>query len=55
MENVIEHNFQDVSNAELMEVEGGLIITGMMVAAGIGCLAGGVAVGYAVGTIIKNW
>ena len=40
---------------EMIEVDGGLLITGTMVAAGIGCLSGGVAVGYAVGKVIRRY
>lgn len=44
--------FEVLNEEELINVDGG-IITGAMVCAGIGALAAGVAVGYAIGTIIK--
>lgn len=53
MSNVIE-----LTADEMMDINGGilpLIITGAMVVKGLTCLTGGIAVGYAVGTIIKNW
>ena len=46
--------FETLTLTETMELDGGLIITGTMVATAIGCLGGGVAVGYAVGTIIEK-
>lgn len=49
------NNFEQLSSEELMNVDGGFVITGMMVAAAVGCIAAGVAVGYAIGTIIENW
>ncbi|MFB1052267.1 Blp family class II bacteriocin [Paraliobacillus sp. JSM ZJ581] len=52
---LIEHNFQDINKDELTAIDGGFVITGSMVVAGVGCIAGGVATGYAIGTIIKKW
>ena len=46
---------EELSYNEMIEVDGGLVITGMMVATGIGCLSGGVAVGYAVGKVIRRY
>lgn len=43
-----------LTSMEMMELDGGLVITGSMIVAGIACLGGGVAVGYAVGTIIEK-
>lgn len=45
--------FEAMTNEELLDTDGGLI-TGAMICAGIGCIAAGVAVGYAVGTIAKK-
>lgn len=47
--------FELLTPAEMMEIDGGFILTGTMVAAGIGCIGGGVAVGYAIGKIIKHF
>ena len=46
--------FKEMSADELMVTEGGIIVTGAMVATAIGCAAGGVAIGYAIGTIIEK-
>lgn len=56
MEMTVQHNgFTELSNDEACMVDGGffLIITGMMVVNGLACLGAGVAVGYAIGKIIK--
>ena len=47
-------NFNIINNEDLLEVNGGLIITGTAVLAGIGTLSGGVAVGYGVGKILRK-
>ena len=47
-------NFNIINNEDLLEVNGGLIITGTAVLAGIGALSGGVAVGYVVGKILRK-
>lgn len=47
--------FETLTSTEMIELDGGLVITGAMVATGIGCLGGGVAVGYAIGKIIKKF
>ncbi|AGB41868.1 class IIb bacteriocin, lactobin A/cerein 7B family [Halobacteroides halobius DSM 5150] len=47
-------NFEELSEDEYLNVDGGLVITGTAVAAGVGCLAGGVTVGYAIGTVIES-
>ncbi len=47
-------NFDEMTTEQLMNTDGGFVITGTMVAAGIGCVAAGVAVGYAVGTIAEK-
>lgn len=43
--------FENMSDKELLEVDGGFVITASMIATGAGILASGVAVGYAVGKI----
>lgn len=48
------NNFVEMSTEELMNADGGLVITGTMVCAAIGCVASGVAVGYAIGTIAEK-
>jgi len=45
---------ENLNNEELQKIDGGFIVTGMMIAAGIGCLGGGVAVGYGIGVIIRR-
>ena len=45
--------FTSIENMEMMEIDGGFVITGTMIGVGAGILASGVAVGYAVGTIIE--
>ncbi|MFC3039472.1 Blp family class II bacteriocin [Virgibacillus xinjiangensis] len=58
MDNVVsleKNNYEVIGNDELMDIDGGLVITGSMVVAGVGILAGGVAVGYAAGTVVENW
>lgn len=42
---------ENMSDKELLEVDGGFVITASMIATGAGILASGVAVGYAVGKI----
>ena len=44
-----------LNSEDMMEIEGGFIVTGSMVVAGLGCLGVGVATGYAVGKIIKHF
>lgn len=49
-------NFNVINNDDLMNVDGGFIITvtGSAVVAGITALGGGVAFGYAVGKILRK-
>ena len=44
--------FVEIQKEDLMEIDGGFIITGGMIALGIGCLAGGAAFGYYLGKCI---
>lgn len=46
-------NFVELNEKELMASDGGFVITGSMIVAGVGCIAAGVAVGYAVGTVLE--
>lgn len=58
MNNVLtleKSNYKVIDDNELVEISGGFVITGTMVAAGVGIVAGGVAVGYAAGTVIESW
>lgn len=48
------NNFAELSTEELMNADGGFVITGAMVATAVGCAASGVAVGYAIGTILEK-
>ena len=48
-------NFVELNMDELENMDGGFIVTGTMIATGIGCIASGVAVGYAVGTIFERF
>lgn len=51
MENVLElKNFRDLSNEEVTNIDGGIVITGSMVVAGIGLIGAG----YAFGSWVKN-
>ncbi len=43
--------FENMSDKELLEVDGGFVITASMISMGAGIVASGVAVGYAVGKI----
>ena len=45
------NKFVEIPLEQMIEIDGGFVITGAMVATAIGCLAGGVAVGYAIGKI----
>lgn len=46
---------ETIKENELMEINGGFVLTGAAVGIGAGCLASGVAVGYAVGKVIKHF
>ncbi|MBC1795440.1 class IIb bacteriocin, lactobin A/cerein 7B family [Listeria booriae] len=50
----LEQKFSVVSSEDLCEVNGGLIITGTLVAAGIGLFCATFGVGYAIGQAIKK-
>lgn len=45
--------FVDMNEYEMMNTDGGEPITGAMIVAGVGCVAAGVAIGYAIGKIVK--
>ncbi|WP_156413088.1 bacteriocin [Oceanivirga salmonicida] len=46
---------KEINEKELMEINGGFVITGTMVATGIGIFVGGFVVGKGIGTMIKKW
>lgn len=47
-------NFNIINNEDLMKIDGGLVVTGSAVIAGITALGCGVAVGYAIGKIMRK-
>lgn len=52
--NNMNTNFVTLSEQELMEMEGGFVITGTMVGIGVGIFTGAFAVGYAIGQSTKK-
>ena len=52
--NTTNSKFEILTNEELMETEGGFVVTGTMVGIGVGILTGSFAVGYAVGQSTKK-
>ncbi|NQG19995.1 class IIb bacteriocin, lactobin A/cerein 7B family [Streptococcus suis] len=47
-------NFVALTDRELMDMEGGFVITGTMVGIGVGIFTGAFAVGYAIGQSTKK-
>lgn len=47
-------NFEVLETKDLIDCEGGFILTGSLIATGIGIFASGIATGYAVGKIGKK-
>ncbi len=47
-------SFKVLETKDLINCEGGFVLTGSLVAAGIGIFGGGIATGYAIGKIGKK-
>nr|WP_044475476.1 hypothetical protein [Streptococcus suis] len=47
-------NFMALSEAEMMETEGGFVVTGTMIYTGVKLASASFALGYAIGQAIKN-
>ncbi|MEX2784858.1 MULTISPECIES: class IIb bacteriocin, lactobin A/cerein 7B family [Streptococcus] len=50
----ISKNYMALSDKELMNTEGGIVVTGTAVGIGVGIFTGSFAVGYAIGQSTKR-